>query len=342
VETSPPVPSRRARWRWLHLVAAGGLLFLVKGAGKPAVPAEATAGQTITIDATTLAQLHGDFRRRVGRDPVATEEEGLVRQYADDEILYRRALLLGIDRNFAVRLRLASNKGFVSDVTEPDSPEEAEQMREDERHGRALQAGHDKTDPVLRRMLIENMRVAFRYSALDLTPEDAVLQGFVDEHPKDFTAPARVTFVHVFFSRAKRGPALAKDAAAALEKLRAGEQGGAERLGDAFAEGSLIRRRSLGSLARIFGPSFAPAVQRLTPGLWSDPIPSERGLHLVRVDTLEPARLLVLDEIRGQVLARWRADRGEQRTREAIEELRESYPVRVERSADDTTVLRTG
>ena len=335
---SPVAPTRRARWRWLYLGAAGGLLFLVRAAGRlaiPTVPAEATADQTITIDATTLAQLHGEFRRRVGREPDATEEEGLIRRYADEEILYRHALSLGIDRsNFALRR--------LSERPEPDSPEETLQAREDELHGRALNLGLDKTDPVLRRMLIENMRLAFRYSALDLTPEDAVLQRFVDEHPKDFTAPTRVTFAHVFFSKAKRGPALAKDAATVLEKLRAGKEQDAERLGDAFAEGSLIRRRSLGSLARIFGPSFAPAVQRLTPGLWSDPIPSERGRHLVRVDTLEPARLLVLDEIRGQVLARWRADRGEQRTREAIEELRESYPVRVERSADDTTVLRTG
>ncbi|MBI5503371.1 MAG: peptidyl-prolyl cis-trans isomerase [Deltaproteobacteria bacterium] len=336
------VLSRLTRRRWLHFVAAGGFLFLLKGVTAPVAPGAVDGERTITIDAPTLSVLHEEFRRRAGREPDATEEAGLIRHYADDEILYRHALSLEIDRsNFAVRRRLVRSMGFLSEMTEADSAEESEAAREGALYGQALQLGLDKTDPVLRRMLIDNMRLAFRYSALDLTPEDGELQRFLDEHVADFSAPARASFVHVFFSKNRRGEAIAADAAATLAKLRQHDDRRAARgLGDAFAEGGIIRHRSLASLARVFGSDFAPALQRLTPGVWSDPIASLHGLHLVRVAEFEAARPLALDEVRGQVLARWRADRGERRVRSTLEELRGTYTVRVERG--DKSAMQHG
>ena len=66
-------------------------------------------------------------------------------------------------------------------------------------------------------------------------------------------------------------------------------------------------------LAGVFGSEFAIAIVGLSVGEWSGPIASPFGLHLARVDQLEPERPSTLDEVRDAVYR----DLVSERTREA-------------------------
>lgn len=343
----PPVARRPARRQWPTFLAAGGILFVVKGAVFP-VAHDLPADTAIVVDAGTLVSLRQEYQRRNGRQPDDAEEAGLVRHFVDDEILYREALSLGIDRsNFAVKRRLARSMGFLSEMTEDDSHEErtsgvgdadataaAAGSQDDHLYRRALELGIDKSDPVLRRLLIENMRLAMRYSGLDPAPPDEDLQRYMNEHQDEFMAPALLSFEQVWFGRTARGRSLSRDATAARERLLSGDEAGGRRLGDAFAGGSVFRRQSPRALARVFEPAFVERLLQLETGTWSEPLESMRGLHLVRVIAKDAARPLRLDEARSQVLARWRAARGEERLKRTLEELRQQYTVQIVRGEE--------
>jgi hypothetical protein len=104
---------------WLQLLAAGAALWAVQ---------QCSAGaerERIVVGDDVVQGLRQDHRRRTGRLPTPAEEAALVRAFADDEILYREALALGLDRNdVVVRRRLVQNMTFLleesSPVPEPD------------------------------------------------------------------------------------------------------------------------------------------------------------------------------------------------------------------------------
>ncbi len=66
-------------------------------------------------------------------------------------------------------------------------------------------------------------------------------------------------------------------------------------------------------LAGVFGAEFTAELMDLTVGEWGGPITSAFGLHLARIDRLEPERPSALDEVRAAVYR----DLVSERTREA-------------------------
>jgi len=83
-------------------------------------------------------------------------------------------------------------------------------------------------------------------------------------------------------------------------------------------------------LAGVFGEEFAAQVVGLPEGEWSGPVTSAFGLHIARLDALDPGRPSELEEVRDAVLR----DLVSQRTREAeqqfFEGLLAQYTVTVE------------
>src|SRR2546422_6550249 len=100
----------------LHFLAMGVALFALERVAvprrQPHRPAPPTA-PLLTPD--RLAQLRADFTRQSGVPPTPGEEQALAAQAIDDEILYREALVRGLDQNDrSVRYRLAGKMGFLS------------------------------------------------------------------------------------------------------------------------------------------------------------------------------------------------------------------------------------
>jgi hypothetical protein len=220
-------------------------------------------------------------------------------------------------------MRLVQNLRFLAPG---DAPLEPERLLE-----RAYALGMDRTDVVVRRRLVERMRLAIAAAATAAEPSDAELEAILAREPERFRRPPRVQLSHVYLSRDRRGAHLERDARERLAELvaRGVPPERAAEHGDPFLLPARMPLASERALAARLGPEFAAAATRLEPGRWSGPIASSYGLHLVWVHRRLPARLPPLAEVRAEVLARWREQREAQAVAEALAVLRGEVEVRV-------------
>ena len=109
----------------LHFLVGGALLFMLYGivADEPEF-----APDRIVIDEKRVANLAATFQRTWLRPPTRGELDGLVRDFVDEEILYREGLALGLDRDdLVIRRRLRQKMEFLhTDLAEQEKPAEAE------------------------------------------------------------------------------------------------------------------------------------------------------------------------------------------------------------------------
>ena len=98
-------------------------------------------------------------------------------------------------------------------------------------------------------------------------------------------------------------------------------------LGDRLLIESEFRDETEQSISNAFGSGFARTVFVLKTGTWSGPIESGYGLHLVRVSTLQEARLPALSEVRERVVADWKREQEQSAKERYLSELRKKYDV---------------
>lgn len=239
----------------------------------------------------------------------------------DDALLLREALARGFDRDRIARARLVA---LARSLKLAPSDDEAAL----ERQARALDL--HRTDPLLRRHLIEMMRLsATRPEAAEM-PTDDELRAYLAAHADRYALPERRALTHLYLSRAARGAALDGDAAALRAMLRAGRAPAAvAALADPFARGSHIALATRAQLAGIFGPRAADGVFALPVGQWSEPLPSPYGLHLVLVESATPSAPPAFEALRGQLLHAWLREAAEARSQASLAALRQRYDVRV-------------
>jgi peptidyl-prolyl cis-trans isomerase C len=114
--------------RWLkepllHFVVLGAALFALYHAVAPQ-----GRSKRIVLPASAIRGLRQDYLRRTGALPTAAEETALIQRFIDDEVLYREALALGLDRgDIITRRRLVQKMEFLTEGMEPiPEPSDAE------------------------------------------------------------------------------------------------------------------------------------------------------------------------------------------------------------------------
>ncbi len=307
-------------WRLplVHFLLLGVSLFAAERCWARFRP---SVDHTIVVAPEQVGRLRRSWHARTGVEPNAVEERALVEQAADEEMLVREALALGLDRNDGlVRDRLVKLAGFLG--LTPDTDVAAR-----ERAARAL--GLERTDPVIRRYLAELMDLGL--GGAPTRPDERAVGAELERRGAELGAPARSRLSHVYFSRDRHGDSLDADARHALERLRADGTAaeGISALGDAFPEGAQLGARSHAELARAFGESFASAIDGAPIGAWCGPVRSAHGLHLVWVHAREAAKPALLGAVRSRleldIARRQQADRREERLRS----LRAMYRIEV-------------
>jgi len=219
----------------------------------------------------------------------------------------------------------------------PLSPQEREAVaetlvREEIYYREAIALGLDRGDSIIRRRLVQKMRFLTEDRFASATPTDEELQAFIAQAPERYMRPHRVTFDHVFFSRARRDDPLA-DANDFL-----GDRGLSNaRGGDPFMHGATIRSASEKSVSRMFGRGFADLLFQEPQGVWSDPIPSTFGVHVVLVRALERRGERPLDQVREAATRDWRRAQAASFRGSAFSTLRDRYAVEIKgkRAAHD-------
>ena len=309
-------------WRpMLQFLLIGAVLFGVDQVRESAAAARAPRGR-IVLDEATLDRLGRDALSQTGRLPDAGGLRRLAEQWVDDEVLYREALRIGLDRGDpVVRNRLVRNMRFLVGADDPRS--DAELFAE------ALEVGMDRSDIVVRRRLVQQMRFLLEARAGHVEPDDEALRDFIAAHPERYRIPERVRLTHVYLSRDRRGAALADDARALLEQLR--RRGippeEAAKLGDPFLHPAQLGLQSKGQLARQLGAQFARAAMAVAAGQWQGPIASAYGMHLVWLHEREAAHDPDLDTVRRAVASAMQSEREARVLARELASLRKHYVV---------------
>ena len=310
----------------LHFLLLGVVLF---GLSRwlPSSRAAHDAGgalNPIVISASQLDQIRADFTRQMGVPPTPKDEAMLIEREIEEELLYREALAHGLawgDRS--IQWRLTTKMRFLSDDPELD---DAELYRQ------ALELSLEREDIVVRRILVQKMRMVIRINTRNDEPSEAELADYLELYRDDYLEPARISLSHVFLSTQQRGNGVERAAAQVAAELVSHsvprDQGA--RLGNPFPLGWEFRSASEHGLAKIFGAEFAAQAMQLTPGRWSGPISSPYGLHLVFVTEKVLPRAPALEAVRSRVLLRLIAERRDAHLEHTLRGLREEYEVRIE------------
>lgn len=196
------------------------------------------------------------------------------------------------------------------------------------REGLALKLNQD--DEIVRRRIVQK----YEFLQMDLgaieSPDDAVLQQWLEQHKANYLNPERTAFTHVYFSMDRDGEAAAKGRAiGVLEKLRASRASRAADQGDPFPGPTDVSALAPDEAGRLFGQSqLTEELFELPAGQWSGPYRSGYGWHLVYVTGHSPPALPALADIRQRVLADYQDEQRRLSNARMLEELKAKYTIR--------------
>lgn len=95
----------------LHFLLIGAALFLIYGSLN-----NENSEKEIVIDDNLINELSAKWQLKRNRNPSLNELKGLVDQFIEQEVLYREALAMNLDKNDEiVKRRLAQKMEFISD-----------------------------------------------------------------------------------------------------------------------------------------------------------------------------------------------------------------------------------
>jgi parvulin-like peptidyl-prolyl isomerase len=282
--------------RWLkapalHMLALGALLFsLTELRGGALLPQK----KRIEIPAHRFEQMVQDFVADTGRSPTRNEWEQMIDMQVDDEVLYQYAIALGMHENSAAQARLAQIADFVE-----ANPHEATQAG---KATAAMELGLHEGDLVVRRILVDSAKRLIRSVVLLQKPTPEIVEQFYSAHAEEFTQPARIRISQVAINGFVH-PDSEERARRLLARIRAEKLDleAALALADETPAPVHLALQTEQSMQSQLGGDFATAVMKLSPGSWSEPIPSDYGHHLVWVHEFQEARVLPLEAVRDQV-----------------------------------------
>lgn len=311
--------------RWLrrpllHFLLGGALLFGALRAAHPGSGVAGPGGVAVVITAADVATMREAYARESGLAPSADDEAALIDHAIDEELLFREALARGLDRDRSVRNWLVEQMRVLSDDVGGD---------EETLYDRALTLGLDRKDLVVRRILVQKMRLLAAHEG-EGEVDESVLHAYYDRHRDEYRVPGGVTAWHVYLTRGR-----AEDASAILAAARAGNLAGADaaRRGDPFPQPPHLVAQSPRQLAKLFGEEIATEVAAAPAGSWVGPLSSPLGTHLFRIESRELAAVPDFASVRGRVLEAWREERRGQRVAQLLRALRQRQPLDVDSAA---------
>lgn len=322
----------------LHFLVAGALLFGLRAGMRGALPdVEAASGagparsssaaeeaaSRIVIDAAWLDEIQREFEGETGRRPTRDELDRLVAGVADEARLHREALARRLDESDgAIAIRLVQKMRFLDDDAAREEPARLIE--------RARALGLDREDFVIRRILVEKLRLEAMTLAPGERPSDAELARRHAERGESLREPERRSLVHVFFSRDRRGTEASDAARALAAELQASrDEGAASARGDPFPLGRSFALRTRAELERTFGGELAAHSFALPQGRWSDPVDSAYGVHLVRVDEIVPGEIPPFETVRERLRLELEEEFRARKLAALLAELRTRYEVAV-------------
>lgn len=214
----------------------------------------------------------------------------------------------------------------------PPTPQEFEALlrdflREEIAFREGMAMGLDQGDTIIRRRMRQKLELLTEDIVGLSDPTEEQLAEYLQENPATFRVEPRLSLRQIYISRDRRGESAEQDAQDLLERLENEPDMDWQTLGDPLPLGESFDRVRLGEVEGLFGQEFAAELAQLERGVWSGPVESGYGLHLVTVDHFEPSRNPDLDEVRDRVRTEWFAERRLIATDELYKRLAEKYTI---------------
>ncbi len=188
----------------------------------------------------------------------------------------------------------------------------------------AIRLGLGDNDPVIRRRLRAKMETLAIAQTETTTPDDATLQQWVDGHPARYVTDPLLSFDQAYVGNA--------DPATVARWLADYRRDGKTMLPHLLLPlPNALEKASAAEIDRTFGDGFASAVAALPIGVWSGPVESGFGQHIVRLRAAASAHKPLLADVRQKAENDWRSETGKEREAAAYQALLDGYDVRIER-----------
>jgi len=279
--------------RWLlreplmHFFAIGGLIFLLYAAVSDTGEAPANV---IVITPERIDQLAARFNSVWKRKPTDDELGSLINEDVREEVYYREALALGLDKN----------------------------------------------DTIVRRRLRQKMEFLTDTGASLLKPAAGELEAYFAANKQTYQSAPKLAFEQIYLGESPKPETITKS----LSVLRSDPETDPATLGK-----STLLPAKLGlSLPRAvngtFGRGFFERLTKFSPKVWSGPVRSSYGAHLVRIFDSRPTRSPTLDEVRDTVLRDWKAAKAKEIREQDYARRRARFVIEIRTRKTQTTEKR--
>ena len=195
----------------------------------------------------------------------------------------------------------------------------------------ALAMGLAEDDQVIRNRMRQKLELMMDNMASVNVPSQQMLEAYLQENADDFKEDYQVSFIQVFVNPEKQSD----PQGVAMNLLRQLQEGARpEDLGDRTLMGYSFPDYSQTDVGRRFGSDFARQVAQVEPGVWSGPLNSAVGVHLIRIDRFESGTMPELSKIRSSVEREWMARKKSELKDAAYEKLLDGYDIQIEEKGD--------
>jgi hypothetical protein len=219
----------------------------------------------------------------------------------------------------------AERLGIVRLDPQAESEVERRAIEDEVLYREALRYGLDRDDGIVRQHLIQRMLiVAEDLSGASREPTLEQMRAYFEANRARYRVADAMRAIFVFGVDRAALAGLRGDA----QSAEASRPGVPPPLGDAFPRSRDVRG-SKADFAATYGEEFADALAALPVGVWSDPLRSRFGYHLVKVLGHEAGRLSSFDEVAERVRLDLTADRRRDATAHFVKRAFAHYEVDV-------------
>ena len=196
----------------------------------------------------------------------------------------------------------------------------------------------DANDIVIRRRLRQKLELLTEDLMMMSPPSRPDLETYLATHTDDFRLPAEFDFEQIYF-RTDADPSLALHRARqALVRLQdESEIADPAALGDRSLLAPAYRDVRSTDLSTLFGSGFDVELMNTPLGVWSGPVRSGYGYHLVRISRRTDSRIPLLEEVTEAVQRDFMAERRRAAVDGLYERLAANYRIEVQQADASAT-----
>ncbi len=167
---------------------------------------------------------------------------------------------------------------------------------------------------------------AVRTIIADVSATDEEVKAFYEENQDKFTTPAKIRARHILVETEDEAKKI-------LEEIRGGKS-----FEDAAKEYSTCPSKEDGGNLGLFAkgqmvPEFEDAAFALEVGTMSDPVKTQFGWHIIKLEEKQPSSVMPLEKVAGEIKTMLTQKKQQEAFFAKLEELHKQYPVEIVKAA---------